>query len=189
MPGLQFYIELIDSDPKIFRRVVVPFEYTFHKFHLAIQGAFGWENSHLFRFSETGFEDKLSYEELTEDSNTYPEFVVKDARRSKIKLVFTHDKKKFVYIYDFGDSWKHLIVHEKFVDKEIERPYCIDGAGACPPEDCGGMRGYECMLATLKTPNDPERTNYIEWLGLAPNEKWDESFCSIREVNKRLCLL
>jgi hypothetical protein len=57
----QFYIELQESDPLVWRRIVVPADYTFYQLHKAIQGAFGWENSHLFQFSESGFSDKAVY--------------------------------------------------------------------------------------------------------------------------------
>ncbi|NCU04866.1 MAG: plasmid pRiA4b ORF-3 family protein [Chitinophagaceae bacterium] len=188
MVGLQFYIELIDSRPYVWRRIVVPHDYTFYKFHLAIQGAFGWENCHLFHFSENGFLDKVCYAEIINDGNTAHDLVTKDARRSKIKLVFVKQN-DFVYIYDFGDNWKHRVVFERVVEEEIERPYCVAGGGACPPEDCGGLGGYAAMLKIFNTKDHPEQAEYSEWLGLVPGEKWDADFCSIREVNKRLCLL
>jgi hypothetical protein len=188
MLGLQFCIELKGSEPKVWRRIVVPHDYTFYKFHLAIQGAFGWENCHLFQFSENGMLDKVSYAELDKESNEGPEFVTKDAKRSKIKLVFA-TQKEFVYIYDFGDNWIHRIIFEEIIDDDIERPYCAAGEGACPPEDCGGLSGYAAMLKVMNTPNHPEQAEYFEWLGLMPGEKWDANFCNIREINKRLCLL
>ncbi len=189
MPGLQFYIELIDSNPHVWRRIVVPYEYTFYKLHLVIQGALGWENYHLFQFSETGFLDKVCYGEVTAETDSDPEHQVKDAKRSKIKQVFNHDQKRFNYIYDFGDNWKHHVVFEKFVDEDIERPYCIEGKNACPPEDCGGIGGYAAMIEALKEPDNPEGGNYREWLNLGPDEEWDPTLCNVREINKRLCLL
>lgn len=189
MPALQFYIELKDSNPKVWRRIVVPFEYTFYKFHLAIQGAMGWENYHLFQFSENGFLDKVSYGVPDEESNTDPEYKMRDARRSKIKLFFNQQQKRLIYIYDFGDSWEHYVLFEKFLDEEIERPYCIESRGACPPEDCGGLGGYAAMLESLSNPDDTERESYIEWLGMESGQKWDPLSCNIREINKRLCLL
>jgi len=188
MTGFQFKIEIHQSNPKIWRRIIIPYDYTFYKFHLAIQGAFGWENRHLFRFSENGFLDKLCYAELNEESNYDPEFVTKDAKRSKVKNAFVK-LNPFKYIYDFGDKWEHNIKLEEIVDGEIERPYCVQGGGACPPEDCGGLGGYAAIVESLNTPSHPEQEQNIKWLGLLPREKWDVNFCSVREVNKRLCLL
>ena len=42
---------------------------------------------------------------------------------------------------------------------------CLDGAGACPPEDCGGIYGYVEMLKALKNPKHPEHKSMKEWLG------------------------
>lgn len=45
------------------------------------------------------------------------------------------------YEYDFGDGWEHEVVLEGILLKEKGQkiPVCIDGAQACPPEDCGGV--------------------------------------------------
>lgn len=187
--GLQFYVEIIESDPKVWRRMIVPYEFSFFKLHLTIQGAFGWENSHLFMFSETGFNDKLQFTELSEESNQTPGVVEKDVRKAKIKTVFHQDNKRLIYIYDFGDNWGHFVVFEKFFDGDIMSPYCIEGRGACPPEDCGGLRGYAEMLRAFENPGDPEAGEYRNWLGMGAKENWDADKCNIREINKRLCLI
>ena len=55
---------------------------------------------------------------------------------------------RFVYEYDFGDSWQHEIVLEKILEPEpnVAYPRCIEGARACPPEDVGGIWGYADFL-------------------------------------------
>jgi hypothetical protein len=183
----QFYIELHQSDPLVWRSIVVPADYTFYELHMAIQGAFGWENRHLFQFSESGFSDRTSYgvpeEEIDADRVTI------DARTTRVSNVLKKEGQTYCYIYDFGDDWEHRLTLEKIVAENTAAPFCLDGSGACPPEDVGGMHGYQEMLAILKTPRHPERAGYIEWLGLVAGEKWDPAFCSIREANKRLALL
>lgn len=188
MPGLQFKIELNQSEPRVWRRIVVPYNYTFYKFHLAIQGAFGWENYHLFQFLESGFLDKVSYAELNEESNQDSEYVTKDAKRAKIKHIFLKID-EFLYIYDLGDKWEHSIKFEKIVEEDIERPFCIEGGGNCPPEDSGGIRGYARIIESVNTPDHKDREEYAEWLGLRPGEKWDMESFNVKEANKRLCLL
>jgi hypothetical protein len=183
----QFYIELKDSDPLVWRRIVVPADFTFYQLHVAIQGAFGWENSHLFQFSESGFSDHTSYGLPGEDSD--PDRVTVDARKTPVSRILKKEGQPYCYIYDFGDDWEHRLTLEKIVAEDIAAPFCLGGGGACPPEDVGGTRGYQEMLAILKNPRHPERAGYIEWLGLVAGEKWDPTFCSIRDVNKRLALL
>jgi len=183
----QFYIELQGSEPLVWRRIVVPADYTFYELHKAIQGAFGWENSHLFQFSESGFSDQTCYGFPGEDIDPDRETI--DARKTKMSGILKKEGQTYCYIYDFGDDWEHRLTLEKIVAKDIAAPICLDGAGACPPEDVGGMHGYQEMLQVFKTPRHPERASYITWLGLVPGEKWDPKFCSIREVNKRLGML
>jgi hypothetical protein len=183
----QFHIELHDSDPLVCRRIIVPADYNLYQLHKAIQGAFGWENSHLFQFSESGFSDKISYGFPGEDID--PDTTTIDARKTKMSRILKKKGQTYCYIYDFGDHWEHRLTLEKIEDKDIAAPYCLDGAGACPPEDVGGMHGYRLMVEVLKKPRHPERASYIEWLGLVAGENWDPKFCSIREVNKRLAML
>jgi hypothetical protein len=54
----------------------------------------------------------------------------------------------FVYAYDFGDGWDHKVDSAKVmpVDSGVTYPRCINGKGACPPEDGGGVWGYADLL-------------------------------------------
>ena len=75
--------------------------------------------------------------------------------------------KKFGYDYDFGDSWDHDVLVEKILPMEagVVYPRCVKGKRACPPEDCGGIWGYEELLETLKDPASPEYEEMREWVG------------------------
>jgi hypothetical protein len=181
-----FYIELEESNPLVWRRIVVPADYTLYKLHMALQGAFGWENSHLFQFCEKDLTDGIGYG-IPYDLDTDTEII--DARKTKLSRIFKKPGDHYQYVYDFGDYWMHCVTFEKKEAKKMASPWCLGGAGACPPEDVGGMHGYQEMLKTLKVPGDEEAKSYREWLGMGKGEKWDADFCSIREANKRLCLL
>jgi hypothetical protein len=178
----QLYIELEESNPTVWRRVAVPETYTLNKLHLVLQAAFGWENNHLFEFRPSA--GKGAVYGVIDPRDPDPE--VKDARRVKLKQVLQGEGEELLYVYDFGDNWRHRIMLEKIAADETKRPYCIDGAGACPPEDVGGIPGYEGMLEALKDPGSSERDSYREWLGLGEKEEWDPEYCSVREVNRRL---
>ena len=71
------------------------------------------------------------------------------------------------YEYDFGDSWEHEVLLEGLLlkDKDVKYPRCLEGARACPPEDCGGVWGYRNMLAVLSDPTDEEHASMLEWVG------------------------
>ncbi len=155
----QFYIELKDSKPLVWRRIVVPANYNLYQLHMAVQGSFGWENSHLYQFCEKDLSDSIGYgipDDLDSDTGTD----VVDAKKTKMSKIFKKAGQKYHYVYDFGDHWNHEIAFEKAEAKEIGAPYCIGGQGACPPEDVGGMHGYHAMLEVLQKPGGKEGKEY-----------------------------
>ena len=66
---------------------------------------------------------------------------------------------RFLYEYDFGDSWEHDLVVEAVLPPAPQGrpPVCLDGARACPPEDCGSVPGYEEILYVLEHPEAIEK--------------------------------
>ena len=69
--GLQIYelkLELLEIEPKIWRRVLVPGSLTLAKLHEVIQAAIGWTNSHLHEFI------------VGENSYSDPEFEIEGAK-------------------------------------------------------------------------------------------------------------
>jgi hypothetical protein len=84
-----------------------------------------------------------------------------------VKPYVAPENRAFLYEYDFGDSWEHEIVVEKVLPavEGIRYPICIAGKRACPPEDCGGVGGYERMLDIIANPKHEEHAEMLEWLG------------------------
>lgn len=68
----------------------------------------------------------------------------------------------FRYDHDFGDGCEHDV---RVLCRTADGAHCLDGAGACPPEDCGGPPGYERLLEVLTDPSHPEHAELTEWLG------------------------
>jgi hypothetical protein len=81
--------------------------------------------------------------------------------------------KELLYVYDFGDWWEHDL---KVVDVVRDWPEdfgrkLLDGRRAFPPDDCGGIGGYEdCVVVALGKKKDPER---LKWLQGWHPEKFD----------------
>lgn len=142
--GYQFLITLKHVSPPIWRRLIVPADFTLSRFHSFIQKAMGWSNSHLHAFRVA----KLTYGN--------PEQVdgAKNERNFTLRKLNLSIGSKFTYEYDFGDFWEHSIVLEKILDAdELDASdFFIAAQGACPPEDCGGPPGFMNMLDALKKP-------------------------------------
>ncbi len=163
----QFKITLKKIKPTIWRRIQVPETYTFWDLHVAIQNAMGWENSHLHQFQIIN--PKLNKKVLIGiplNDGWASEFTL-PGWKTPISSYFSSSNKLAIYEYDFGDDWEHKIVLEKIIPSEpnAKYPCCLAGERACPPEDCGGVWGYEELLEIIKDPNDEEYQGRIEWLG------------------------
>jgi hypothetical protein len=65
-----------------------------------------------------------------------------------------------------GDGWDHVVEFEELVPADGRAyPRCLAGAGACPPEDVGGTRGYAEFLQVIRNPRHPEHKATLEWVG------------------------
>lgn len=172
---LQFKIQIRHiSNPPVWRRVLVPDNYSFEKFHLVIQAAFGWENYHLYQFSPRGYGSSPQIG-IPDDSGWSDEEIISS---TKIKLsgIFTEKGQKFHYVYDFGDDWQHAITLEDLAEGSAKKAGLLDGKGACPPEDCGGPGGYQNIRAILKSPRHEEYKSMRAWLGLEAEETLDAEY-------------
>ena len=89
---------------------------------------------------------------------------MKDETRIYLRDLSLAENQAFTYLYDFGDSWQHVLYLEYVSPQKLETPRCTDGWGACPPENCGGVGGYAQLLEILKDPSHPEYDGYIQWL-------------------------
>ena len=163
----QFKITMKEIKPAIWRRIQVPENYTFWDLHVAIQDSMGWTDSHLHAFKIINPEIEESEEIGIPDDSEFAEFPMLAGWEENIADWFSEENNKANYNYDFGDDWNHYVVLEKILPKEegVKYPICLDGKRACPPEDCGGVWGYENLLEIIKNPDHEEYEKMMEWLG------------------------
>ncbi|MCL4490018.1 MAG: hypothetical protein M1570_18095 [Chloroflexi bacterium] len=155
----QLKVTLQDSHPAIWRRIQVADNILLPHLHGVLQLAMGWMNSHLHSF-QVG---KQTFAEPSPDDYV----PVTDYRTVRLNQIAPKVKDRFVYLYDFGDSWEHEIIVEKIlpVEKDARYPRCLDGQRACPPEDVGGVWGYADFVKAIRNPRHPEHDEMLEWVG------------------------
>lgn len=178
----QVKITLHGSKPPIWRRILVSSEITLAQLHNIIQDAMGWNDSHLHMFDIHGVEYSTPSPYYGHDH--LRELGAKSTLKVKLTQLNLVEGEKFRYEYDFGDSWEHVILIEKILppDPKQNTPVCIAGKRACPPEDIGGIWGYDDFLEIIKESTHPEHDDYMEWVG----GDFDSEAFDLEAINKRL---
>jgi hypothetical protein len=176
----QFKITLKGIKPPIWRRIQVPETYSFWGLHVAVQDVLGWLDYHLHHFEiinpRTGTIEEIGIP----DEEGWGGIKILPGWNRKISKYFSEHSKKAKYIYDYGDDWEHNIQLEKILprDPDSKYPICIRGKRACPPEDCGGIWGYDELLEIIRNPNHERYEEMQEWVG----DHFDPEHFDINEV-------
>jgi hypothetical protein len=164
----------VGTDPEIWRTIDLPEALTLDQLHLALQAAFGWQNSHLHRFTE---DDPYALSRGIPRIGRAPRAWVdqwslmesdiegeEDEAETTLGEAMEHDGPLF-YEYDMGDGWIHrLELIERRDGAPGEQPVTIvAGEGRGPFEDSGGVGGYREKLEILADPRHPEHAEITEW--------------------------
>lgn len=143
------------------RKIAVDYHTPLDELHDIFQAAMGWFDNHLWLMDlglrstqwvnpDAGWE---GLEEYQADGRT--------VRLSDLP-------KKFRYVYDMGDNWKHAVTVKKVVAGEhpsLLLPALINGKGRCPPEDVGGVSGLARFLAVMAKGSGAEFKHARDWYG------------------------
>ena len=140
MGFLTLRIGLMDLPTDVWRIIEVPGWIKGDKLHPIFQAAMGWGNCHDF---------SLRYEgKMMRPSGSIAEYL--------------KPGDLLEYRYDLQDGWIHKV--EVLAVKPAETTLiskCTDGAGACPPEDCGGPKGYANLLSLTREPAGSKKFSII----------------------------
>ena len=169
---LQMKIVLDGIEPEIWRRFVVEDCLSFHELHNVIQQVMGWENYHAYMFTVgrkliEGVGDMGFAVDTMWRSFKFGHTKALPATKTNVGDMLDKEGMTFSYVYDWGDIWQHSVVVEKIMPKGEEKyPVVLDGARACPPEDCGGVHGYRELLEIQKDKSHPlYQERIMRWLG------------------------
>lgn len=168
-------IELLEVVPLVWRRVLVPDQWTLASLHHYLQWVMGWTDSHAHEFQvgdglvapDWWIQEAGSNEEAGRYS---------DERRVSVAAVVSElgARGEFEYRCDMGDGWEHRIVIESprtSTVNDSSLPVCVAGENACPPEDVGGPHGYTMFLEILADRQHEQHEDMMRWVGGAFDPK------------------
>jgi len=175
---LEFDVTLLEIQPRLWRRFLLRHTFSFEELHGAIHLACGWRFRHLYEFIDADRQCMARSEDVDDERD------VPVAGTVPLKAYFKTAGRQCLYIYDYGDYWQHRVkflgkvaVPERFVQR------LTGGEGMFPPEDCGGVPGYEdcfkaCRLTAAQIRKlDPHEREEVratrEWLGQWRPEGFD----------------
>lgn len=187
--GFIVRLDLQGAKPPVWRRLVLPGDLTLPRVHDVIQAAMGWTDSHLHRF-RTGRDYRSQHFVTTIDLDEGESGVLEDDVR--LDQLVSSQGEALWYEYDFGDGWDHVLQVEEVLDERPATARCLGGRMACPPEDCGGMHGYEDLAMWVRSGYDdaqlPEVFDDVaharEWLPL----EWHPDHFDVGEANAAVTL-
>ena len=208
-PIYQFYVELKEYEPKIWRRFQVTRNITVARLGYVIMTMFEMQASHLFCIDvlekqnvQRWLRDYLSDEEIAfkygrkvvrryevknELTVDFDSEESENAATTKMYSVASKADDEMLFSYDYGDGWQVKIVLEKvFEDKELpgkQLPRVIEGEGYGIIEDCGGVGGLQDLAEIFKDKSDERYEDMCEWLGVT---ELDLTVLDIEDMNFRL---
>ena len=154
-------IELNGIDPTIWRGVEVPLTTSLKGLHDVIQAVMPFENRHLFLFNVGDKRYGIPDREWDHVHETL------DAKNIKLGALVERGVSTFSYTYDFGDDWRHSVTIENVTaaDPTLDYPRFVDGSRRAPPDDVGGIPGFDEFLDAMTTPRHPDHKRLREWYG------------------------
>jgi hypothetical protein len=176
----QVKIVLEGSKPPIWRRVLIPANLRLPDLHGVVQLAMGWHACHLYHFMVGNRSEGLRFygdpDPLDIDLMQQAEGVFINDLNVPIDHLLVNRKDWIRYEYDFGDGWIHRLTLEDIHVQPLKLarlPRFVAGKRACPPEDSGGVPGYEQALEILADPAHPEHQELLTWIGPFDPHRFD----------------
>lgn len=181
-------VDLNGAEPPIWRRLRLASDMSLPRLHDVVQIVMGWMDSHLHHFQMgPDQEDFRMTPFLTHFDEMEGETDGLFERDVRLDETIAEPGQRLFYEYDFGDSWQHTITLEKVEPWDDDAPEvtCLTGRRACPPEDVGGIGGYEEAVSAWRgeSGENPEWFQQIrDWLPV----DFDPERFDTDEINEQL---
>ena len=171
----------------IWRMVLVVDFMPLDSFHNVLQVLFGWDNAHLYCFERPSKKLFFDGPGACDDGFGASGETHRPSSAGTVKDLLPRKGSKAVYCYDFGDMWEldlQVVATIGLDDYGFSfLPVCADGEGAAPPEDVGGVYGYERFCEIMADPKHPEHAEMAEWAGFEEGEVFDEAWFDPHDIN------
>ena len=176
-PIYQLKISLAFSDPLVWRRIRVQGDIHLTRLHEILQLSMGWSDLHAHRF----LIGKVFYAP-SQDGDCWPETGERSESEYRLDALESDMKWCFTYIYDFGDGWEHEIELEESLPAGTGKnhPILLAGERACPPENVGGIPGYEEFLTIINDPQHAHHKRIAKWYGA---DRFDPEYLDMAQIN------
>lgn len=188
-------ISLDDAPVPVVRRLSVPSNLYVGHFVYVLVYAMGWDGYHLTELTQgdtlwrSSKEKAMDAESDLDYEECYPGMKVRNSFRATVSQLLKKVGDECSLTYDMGDSWHHtvrLVEIRRYEDALIRFSNIgvevLSGEGVCPPEDCGGVSGYEEILRILQDPEDLDYEQFRSQLG----DGFDPARFDLYSVRRRL---
>ena len=158
---------------KIWRGIICPSNIRLSYLSEFLVRTMGWIGYHEHQFTDKDGAEYLSTsaKEACDEDFAPGEIEYYDFNDWTLGDLLKKQGDQMTWTYDLGDNFTHTLtlreVH-RYMRRNGVAPdpeYCITGGeNSCPPDDVGGIYGYEHMLEVLQNPDDEEYQEYKDWL-------------------------
>lgn len=180
------HLQLEGAHVPITRDFVVPEDISLSQLHEVIQAVMGWTDDHMHQFNTRDQRVPAHSPVGDFDGDEH------DGEKAICLSEMLHDGcKKLIYEYDFGDSWTHRLTVRSFAYKKPvpHLIHCLKAVGACPPENVGGVWGYEQFCDDVHDPKNRSNGDLPDWVsgiaGTPEADKWPDRV-SVDDINAKL---
>lgn len=154
-------IELLHIEPLIWRQLEVPTAITLGALHEVVQVAMCWSDAHLWEFTVDGRRYGMP------DGNDWGDASFEGADDALLRNLLKPRTTSIGYVYDFGDNWelRLMLTNRRPGASDTAYPRYVGGERNAPPEDCGGIPGFQQLLDALSDPDNSDHSDMLEWAG------------------------
>lgn len=180
--ALQLHVELDGSLPVVWRTLIVPASSSVWDANAFIAAVFGWSGS-----ADASLEaDGVHYDDPGVFARHAGEEDHVDARTVAAGAVIGAEGTRASYVYD--GSWEVSVRTEAVLANDDSFPYpllpvCTAGHCANPPEQAGGLEGFESFLDRIDETSADERGPILAEMGLDPYAHFDPMAFDPKPVN------